>query len=111
MSAPTLYKGIVDTGASCPCTGSPFVMSPSTPYTKVKINGMQPIRDGDKMPNSPGMTCTNNPSPCSNDRTVIATGSPKVLIGGKRLAKMGDVLNATTNIRVGAAGAVKVITG
>ena len=111
MSAPTLYKGIVDTGASCPCTGAPFVMSPNSPYLKVKINGMQPIRDGDSMPVSPGMTCTSNPSPCSNNRTVIASGSPKVLVGGKRLAKMGDVLNPSTNIRVGAAGAIRVITG
>ena len=110
MSAPALYKGIVDSGASCPCTGSPFVMSPSTPYTKVKINGMQPIRDGDKMPNSPGMTCTSNPSPCSNDRTVIASGSPNILINGKRLAKVGDVLNSSTNIRVGPAPAIRVIT-
>ena len=110
MSAPTLYKGIVDTGASCPCTGSPFTMTPTTPELKVLINGFQPIRDGDKMPNSPGMTCTSNPSPCSNDRTVIASGSPKVLINGKRLAKMGDVLNASTNIRVGAAGAIRVMT-
>ena len=110
MSAPTLYKGIVDTGASCPCTGSPFTMTPTVPEMKVLINGFQPIRDGDKMPNSPGMTCTSNPSPCSNDRTVTASGSPKVLINGKRLAKMGDVLNASTNIRVGAAGAIRVMT-
>ena len=110
MSAPTLYKGIVDTGASCPCAGSPFTMTPTVPEVKVLINGFQPIRNGDKMPNSPGMTCTSNPSPCSNDRTVIASGSPKVLINGKSLAKMGDILNAGTNIRVGAAAAIRVIT-
>jgi len=110
MSAPTLYKGIVDTGASCPCAGSPFTMTPTVSEVKVLINGFQPIRNGDKMPNSPGMTCTSNPSPCSNDRTVIASGSPKVLINGKSLAKMGDILNAGTNIRVGAAGAIRVIT-
>ena len=110
MSAPALYKGIVDSGASCPCTGSPFTMHPTTPSVKVLINGVQPIRDGDNMPPSPGMTCTNNPTPCSNNRTVIASGSPNILINGKRLAKVGDVLNSSTNIRVGPAPAIRVIT-
>ena len=110
-SPPMLYKGAVDTGASCPCTGSPMVMTPSTPSVKVLFNGVQPIRDTDNMPNTPGMTCTSNPSPCSNTRNVTATGSPNILVNGKRLAKMADILNAGTNIRVGAgAAAVKILT-
>ena len=110
MSAPALYKGIPDTGASCPCTGPPVTMTPTIPSLKVLFNGVQPIRNGDQMPNTPGMTCTSNPSPCSNSRFVIATGSPKVLVNGKSLAKVGDILNAGTNIRVGAAPAIRIVT-
>jgi hypothetical protein len=47
---------------------------------------------------NPANGTTANGSPCVSQRTVVATG--KVYVNKQPLAKVGDTLNSTNNIRI-----------
>ena len=97
-----VYNNAVESGGSCPCATPPtqVVTTMPAPGKPVRVNGFRPILRGDTLTPANGMTCTSNPSPCVSPRTVLESIPSKVRINGKSVAKVGDYLNMSTNIRL-----------
>ena len=94
-----VYNGSTDTGGAGACNTPPAVLSPpGFAAGKYFVGGFTPILEGDTLSPAPGSTP--NGFPCASPRIAIST-SAKVFFGGRRVCKVGDVLNATTNIRIG----------
>ncbi len=96
-----LYNGGVETGAQCPCKAAPQAVAPTSGPTgkPVIVNGLQPILMGETMTPSIGNICVKPYSSCTNTRIVKATGAI-VHINGKLCARVNDILNAGTSIRL-----------
>ena len=93
----TYKPGAMDSGGAGICNTPPTPLAPGTPG-KYFVGGFTPVLEGDVMTPAPGTTP--NGFPCTSPRVAVST-STKVFFGGRRVCKVGDVLNATTNIRIG----------
>ena len=93
----TYKPGAMDSGGAGICNTPPTALAPGTPG-KYFVGGFTPVLEGDVMTPAPGTTP--NGFPCTSPRVAVST-STKVFFGGRRVCKVGDVLNATTNIRIG----------
>jgi len=105
----TYNPGALDSGGKLPCcTSQPFKIDGTPTAPTVLINGFPALLDQDVLTPAPGQNpCTVIPSPCANERSVLAT-STKVMIGGKRVALLNDVLNEAAAITYAGPGATTV---
>ena len=95
-----IYNGGNTTGGGCPCKTPPTPIDCAASAARnVTVNGLKPVLQGDSMSPEVGVTCTSPPSGCTSPRTVIATGVT-VFINGKNVAKVMDVLNPSTGIKL-----------
>ena len=94
-----VYNSSPDTGGAGICNTPPQTIAPpGFGAGKYFVGGFTPILEGDTL--TPATGTTPNGFPCTSPRVAIST-STKVFFGGRRVCKVGDVLNATTNIRIG----------
>ena len=94
-----VYNSSPDTGGTGICNTPPTVLAPpGFGAGKYFVGGFTPVLEGDTL--TPATGTTPNGFPCTSPRVAIST-SAKVFFGGRRVCKVGDVLNATTNIRIG----------
>jgi len=97
MKGVATYTGS-DTGGSGSCNTPPYTVGVG-PSRKVLVNKKPVMVQDDILTPAPGTTPSTPPSPCSSPRKVVAS-STKVFVQGKALAVSGDLLNASTNIRI-----------
>ena len=90
--------GASDTGGAGVCNTPPTPLAPIPPNPKYLIGGVPPVLEGDTMTPAAGTTPAG--FPCTTPRVAVST-STKVRFGGRRVCKVGDILNAGTNIRIG----------
>jgi uncharacterized Zn-binding protein involved in type VI secretion len=103
MTPAQIYNGGVETGGVCPCTTPPTPIDCAASASRtVRVNNLAPVVMNDSMSPASGATCTSPPSGCVSTRMVIAT-STKVFVQGQPVAKIGDILNGGTNIRLSGA--------
>lgn len=105
----TYNAAAMDSGGKLPCCISqPFKIDGTPTEPTVLINGSPAVLDGDVLTPAPGQNpCTVIPTPCTNERTVVAS-STRVMIGGRRPALLNDVLNAQAAITYVGPGATTV---
>ena len=94
-----VYNSSPDTGGAGICNTPPQpIAPPGFGAGKYFVGGFTPVLEGDTL--TPATGTTPNGFPCSSPRVAIST-STKVRFGGRRVCKVGDILNAGTNIRIG----------
>ena len=94
-----VYNSSPDTGGAGICNTPPQTIAPpGFGAGKYFVGGFTPILEGDTL--TPATGTTPNGFPCTSPRVAIST-STKVRFGGRRVCKVGDILNAGTNIRIG----------
>ena len=96
MTIATYKPGAMDSGGGGICNTPPTALAPGTPG-KYFVGGFTPVLEGDVMTPAPGTTP--NGLPCTSPRVAVST-STKVFFGGRRVCKVGDILNATTGITI-----------
>ena len=90
--------GATDSGGAGVCNTPPTPLGPLPPSSmKYLIGGFPPVLEGDTMTPATGTTPAGGV--CTSPRVAIST-SVKVFFGGRRVCKVGDVLNATTAITI-----------
>ena len=94
--------GAMDSGGGGICNTPPTSILPAPANPKYLINGVPPVLEGDTM--TPATGTTPNGFPCTTPRVAVST-SVKVFFGGRRVCKVGDVLNAGTAITIGPSAA------
>lgn len=110
LDIPVVGFGI-DSGGKIPCCITPPFETLGTPtVANVQIEGAFPITNGDILTPAPGSNvCTVIPTPCTNERSALAT-SVRVLINGRAPCVVGDFLNEAAGITI-ASGATRVTIG
>ena len=94
-----VYNSSPDSGGAGICNTPPQTIAPpGFGAGKYFVGGFTPILEGDTL--TPATGTTPNGFPCTSPRVAIST-STKVRFGGRRVCKVGDVLNATTGITIG----------
>ena len=94
----TYKPGAMDSGGAGICNSPPTALAPpGFGAGKYFVGGFTPVLEGDTMTPATGTTPAGGV--CTSPRVAIST-SVKVFFGGRRVCKVGDVLNATTAITI-----------
>ena len=94
----TYKPGAMDSGGAGICNTPPTALAPpGFGAGKYFVGGFTPVLEGDTMTPATGTTPAGGV--CTSPRVAIST-SVKVFFGGRRVCKVGDVLNATTAITI-----------
>lgn len=98
MTIATFKPGAMDSGGAGICNTPPTALAPpGFGAGKYFVGGFTPVLEGDVL--TPAAGTTPNGFPCTSPRVAIST-SAKVFFGGRRVCKVGDILNSTTGITI-----------